>query len=58
MNLIAFQHVGPYHYQKVLDSYEVISIDCSSKDLDNIDMYITMIDQNRGIFKYSAPIGT
>ena len=56
VKFIAFQHLKPYHYQKVLDGYEVIYLDCYSNELDAINMYIMLIDQRRGIVKPSAPI--
>ena len=57
MNLIAFGYLEPYHYQKVLDGYEVVYLDWSYKDLYAIDMYINLIDKLRGLVKYSAPTG-
>ena len=56
--LIVYQHLEPYCYQKVMDRYEVVSLDCSYKDLDAINMYIILIDQHRGLVKFSALIGT
>ena len=41
----------------MLDGYEVASLDYYSKDLDAIDIYITLIDQRRGLFKSSSPNG-
>ena len=55
LNLIAFRHLEPHHYQKVLDRYEVVYLDCSSNKLYAIEMYITLIDNLRGIIKSSAP---
>ena len=57
MNLIVFRHLEPYCYQKLMDGYEVVSLDCSSKDLDAINMYIILIDQRRVPVKSSSPIG-
>ena len=57
LNLIAFRHLEPHHYQKVLDRYEVVYLDCSSNKLYAIEMYITLIDNLRGIVKSSAPNG-
>ena len=51
MNLIAFGYLEPHHYQKMLDGYEVIYLDCSSKDLYAIDIYITLIDKLMGLVK-------
>ena len=42
----------------MLNGYEVVSLDCSSKDLDAINMYITLIYQRRGLVKSSFPIGS
>ena len=57
VNFIVFQHLEPYHYQKVLGVYVVLSLDCFSKDLDAIKIYITLIDQRRVLVKSLAPIG-
>ena len=51
MNLIAFGYLEPHHYQNVLDGYEVIHLDCSSKDLYAIEIVITLIDKIRGLVK-------
>ena len=51
VNLIVFQQLEPYCYQKLMDSYKVISLDCSYKDLDAINMYIMLIDQRMGSCK-------
>ena len=49
--------MDPFHYQNIIDGYEVISIDCSFKDLDAIEMDLTLINQRRGLVKSPAPIG-
>ena len=41
----------------MLDGYVVVSLECSSKDLDAIEMYITLIDQRMGLVKLSSPLG-
>ena len=33
VNLIVFRHLEPYYFQKLLDRYEVVYLDCSSNDL-------------------------
>ena len=57
VNLILFRHLEPYHYQKVLGVYVFLSLNCSSKYLDAIKIYITLIDQRRVLVKSLAPIG-
>ena len=56
VNLIAFQNLNPYHYKKVLNGYNMGSIDLSSKFLGAIETYLTLIDQLRGVDKSPAPI--
>ena len=41
----------------MLYGYEVVSLDCSSKYIDAIEIYITLIDQHRDLVKSSALIG-
>ena len=51
VHIIVIRHLEPYHYQNVLDPYEVISLEVFFKDLYDIEIYITLIDQCRGIVK-------
>ena len=53
----AIQHLDTSLYQKFLYGYNRVSIDWSSKELNAIETYLTLIDQCRGIVKSSVPIG-
>ena len=57
MNLISVQQLDPYRYQKVLEGYEVGSLDRSSKDIYAIKTEPTLINQHTGLVKYPAPTG-
>ena len=49
MNLISVEHLDPYQYHNWLDRYKVGTLYCSSKDLDNIEIYLTLINQISGL---------
>ena len=48
VNLILFQQLEPYCYQKVTERYEVVSLEFPYKDLDAINMFIMLIYQRMG----------
>ena len=49
MNLISVEHLDPYQYHSWLDRYKVGTLYWSSKDLDNIEIYLTLINQISGL---------
>ena len=51
VNIIAVQYLDPGRYQKVLDDYEVVSLDWSSNDLDAIETELALIYQRRELTK-------
>ena len=51
VNIISVQHLDPRSYPKVLDGYEMGSLDFSSNDLDVIYTDLALIDQRRRLTK-------
>ena len=54
LNHIVVQNLDPSRYQKILDGYEVGSLDWYTKDLISIEKDLTLIYQHRGLVKFTA----
>ena len=55
INKIDVHHLDPSLYQNFLDGYEVGSIYCYTKDLDETETELTIIDQSMGLVKPLPP---
>ena len=53
--MIAIQNLDPARYQKIMDMYEVGSLGRSSKELDNIEAELNIIDQFMGVTNNVSP---